>query len=96
MAEVRDVPPQAQEFRLTGPYGRIVYDEANKKSTLVEYKPGDMMTPTHEELAAHPDRFEEWPPAGTVLEGAARREETPPDAARPGHEDEPHSPRSRR
>ena len=98
-----DVEAQSQQFRLTGPYGRLLQDAQPKTGaggttwSTVTYAEGEMITPTWEELTAHPDRFEAWPPAGTVLEGAGRREETPPpEATRPGQEDEPHSPRSRR
>ena len=38
-----------------------------------------MITPTWEELDAHPDRFEEWPPSGTVLAEPKPPEEPPPD-----------------
>jgi hypothetical protein len=46
-----------------------------------------MITPTWEELDAHPDRFEEWPPSGTVLARETPAEEPP---------EEPHAARSRR
>ena len=69
----------AQTHRLTGPYGRMFYDADTQKSTPTDYKIGDMITPTAEELAAHPDRFQEWPPSGTVLAEPTPTEEPPPD-----------------
>jgi hypothetical protein len=47
-----------------------------------------MITPTWDELEAHPDRFEKWPPSGTVLAETRPTEDQPPD--------EPHAARSRR
>jgi hypothetical protein len=65
-----------------------VYDADTKKWTLVEYKVREMVTPTWEELDAHPDRFEAWPPSGTVLAEPKPTEDPPPD--------EPPAARSRR
>lgn len=78
-----DVVAQSQQFRLTGPYGRLLQDTQPKTGaggttwSTVTYAEGEMITPTWEELTAHPDRFEKWPPEGTVLEGT-RREDEPP------------------
>ena len=94
MADVREQteqtkrPPQTEEYRLTGPYGRMVQDAETKAWSTVTYEQGQMMTPTWEELEAHPDRFEKWPPSGTVLAETRPTEDPPPD--------EPHAARSRR
>jgi hypothetical protein len=83
-----DVPEQTQQYRVTGPYSRQEKD-AEGKTITVEYKQGDVITPTQEQLDAFPDRFE-LPPEGYVLAPTtpAPAEEAPPD--------EPTAPRSRR
>jgi hypothetical protein len=65
----------------------MVQDAESKAYKTVEYAKDAMITPTWEELDAHPDRFEEWPPSGTVLARETPAEEPP---------EEPHAARSRR
>ena len=74
-----DVPEQSQQYRLRGPYGRMVQDAESKAWRTVMYEKGAMITPSAEELKAHPDLFEEWPPPGTVLEPPPPPTEPPPD-----------------
>ena len=69
----------AQQYRLTGPHGRMIQDVESKTWSLVPYAAGDAITPTQDELDAHPDRFEAWPPSGTVLAETRPTEETPPE-----------------
>jgi hypothetical protein len=60
---------------LLKPFGRQQKDPTDDKKTItVEYKAGDVITPTQDELEAFPDFFEN-PPEGYVLAPAA--EETP-------------------
>jgi len=66
----------------------MVQDAETKAWSTVTYEQGQMMTPTWGELEAHPDRFEKWPPSGTVLAETRPTEDPPPD--------EPHAARSRR
>jgi hypothetical protein len=85
---VAEVEAQTQQFRLTGPYGRLMQDAQPKTGaggptwSTVTYAAGEMLTPTWEELTAHPDRFEQWPPPGTVLEGDRPAEEPPDETHR--------------
>lgn len=86
MADVREQterPPQTQQFRLTGPYSRMVQDAQSKTWSTVAYAKDEMIVPTWEELDAHPGRFEEWPPSGTVLAQPAPPEEPPPPEETP-------------
>ena len=77
-----DVPAQTQQYRLTGPFSRQEKDAEGTQVT-VEYKTGDVITPTQEQLEAFPDRFA-LPPEGYVLaEATPAPTEEPPAAEEP-------------